>query len=501
MALKLKPTLEEVQQIIHSGQGNTIPIYAEFEADFLTPVSAYLKVADRCDYSFLLESVAGGENIGRYSFIGSDPYKLLRVGPNEAIQGDPLSAVEKELAPIKYVKIPGLPSFTGGAVGYISFDCFQYFEPSIKGDLPDSIGIPDAIFMLCDTLVIFDRVRNIALVVSHFRSDATDVDAIKREYNKAAEEIECTMSLLNDPHVPSVPQPPVQLGQKAESNVGKEGYEGFVTQLKHHIKEGDIFQAVPSQRLSRPTSLHPFNVYRHLRSLNPSPYMFYVNMKDFTVVGASPEMLTKVQDRVAYTHPIAGTRKRGKDAAEDEALARDLLSDPKERAEHVMLVDLGRNDINRVCKPESVTVDKLMQIEYYSHVMHIVSNVSGTLRDDKTPFDAFRAIFPAGTVSGAPKIRAVELIRGLEKQKRGIYAGSVGHFDYSGDLDTCIAIRTMVFKDGVAYLQAGGGIVYDSVEEDEYIETMNKMGSNLATIEQCEQKVWEQQQQQQQQDQ
>ncbi|KAG0175126.1 hypothetical protein DFQ28_005038 [Apophysomyces sp. BC1034] len=494
MTLKLKPTLEEVQAMVASGQGNTIPIYAEVEADYLTPVSAYLKVADKCDYSFLFESVAGGENIGRYSFIGADPYKLIKIGPNEAIQGDPLLAVEKELAPVRYVKVPGLPSFTGGAVGYIGFDCYQYFEPSIKGELKDPLEIPDAIFMLCDTLVIFDRVRQIVNIVSHFRSDVTDPEAVRKEYMKAADEIECTYTLLNEPHIPSIPQPPIVLGNQHTSNVGKDGYMNFVSTLKHHIKEGDIFQTVPSQRLARPTSLHPFNVYRHLRSLNPSPYMFHVNLKDFVIVGASPEMLTKVQDRVAYTHPIAGTRKRGKTMQEDHELAQDLLQDPKERAEHVMLVDLGRNDINRVCKPESVKVDKLMQIEYYSHVMHIVSNVSGELRDDKTPFDAFRAIFPAGTVSGAPKIRAVELIRKLEKEKRGVYAGSVGHFDYSGDLDTCIAIRTMMFKDGVAYLQAGGGIVYDSVEEEEYQETMNKMGSNLATIEQCEKKIWEQQQ-------
>lgn len=385
-------------------------------------------------------------------------------------------------------------STLGGAVGYVGFDCYQYFEPSIKTEVSDPIGIPDAIFMMCDTLVVFDRVRQVVNVVSHFRSDATDPKEIEREYTKAAEEIETTLSLLTEDRIPSVPQGPVTLGKEAVSNVGEAGYKGFVTQLKHHIKEGDIFQAVPSQRLARPTDLHPFNVYRHLRSLNPSPYMFYMNLKDFTVVGASPEMLTKVQDGVAFTHPIAGTRKRGKTPEEDKALADDLLKDPKERAEHVMLVDLGRNDINRVCKPETVKVDKLMEIEYYSHVMHIVSNVSGKLRDDKTPFDAFRAIFPAGTVSGAPKIRAVELIRGLEKEKRGIYAGVVGHFDYSGDLDTCIAIRTMLFKDGVAYLQAGGGIVYDSVEEDEYQETMNKMGSNLATIDQCERKIYEQQQ-------
>lgn len=309
-------------------------------------------------------------------------------------------------------------------MGYVGFDCFEYFEPSAADpSLGDPMGIPDAVFMMCDTLVVFDRVRHVANVVSHFRSDATDAETIRKVYNKAAEEIEATLSLLNEPVIPSVPQPPIVLDQKAESNVGKDGYEGFVSKLKEHIKEGDIFQAVPSQRLARPTSLHPFNVYRHLRSLNPSPYMFYVNLKGLTIVGASPEMLTKVQDRVAFTHPIAGTRKRGKTSAEDDALARDLISDPKERAEHVMLVDLGRNDINRVSKPESVRVDKLMEIERYSHVMHIVSNVSGKLRDDKTPFDAFRAVFPAGTVSGAPKIKAVKLIRSLEKQKRGVYAG------------------------------------------------------------------------------
>lgn len=313
----------------------------------------------------------------------------------------------------------------GGAVGYIGFECFQHFEPTLKRDLDDPIGIPEAIFVLCDTLVVFDRVRQIVNVVSHFRSDVTAPEDIEREYMKAAEEIECTLTLLNDPHTPSVPQPPVVLGNEAVSNVGKDGYEGFVTKLKHHIVEGDIFQAVPSQRLARPTSLHPFNVYRHLRSINPSPYMFYVNLDDFQIVGASPEMLTKVENRTVYTHPIAGTRKRGKTAQEDKALAEDLLSDVKERAEHVMLVDLGRNDCNRVCKPESVQVDKLMEIEMYSHVMHIVSNVSGKLRDEMTSYDAFRAIFPAGTVSGAPKIRAVDLIMGLEKEKRGVYAGYV----------------------------------------------------------------------------
>ncbi|KAI9268707.1 anthranilate synthase component I [Sporodiniella umbellata] len=495
MSLRLKPTLEEVKAIIANDEGNTIPIYAELEADFLTPVSAYLKVADRCEYSFLFESVEGGEHIGRYSFIGADPYKLIKTGTSEEHQGDPLIPIQKELDNVRYVQIPNLPSFTGGAVGYVGFDCFQYFEPSLKGELKDPLGIPDAIFMMCDTIVVFDRVRHVVKVVSHFRSDTKDVKEIEKEYRKAAEEVETTLCLLNDNHIPDVPQKKITtLNEKAISNVGEDGYKSFVSQLKHHIKEGDIFQAVPSQRLSRRTDLHPFNVYRHLRSLNPSPYMFYMNLKDFTLVGASPEMLTKVENRKAFTHPIAGTRKRGETPKEDKALAENLLADAKEIAEHVMLVDLGRNDINRICKPETVKVDKLMQIEYYSHVMHIVSNVSGELRDDQTPYDAFRAIFPAGTVSGAPKIRAVELIRGLEKEKRGVYAGSVGHFDYSGGMDTCIAIRTMLFKDDIAYLQAGGGIVYDSVEQDEYQETMNKMGSNLATLEQCEKKIYERQQ-------
>lgn len=317
---------------------------------------------------------------------------------------------------------PSVP-LSGGAIGYITFDCYQYFEPRTARELADPLGIPDAIFLFCDTIVVMDRLRQVVNVVSHYRSESTSAADIESEYNKAAEEIEVIVSILNSEHTPQVPQGPIVLGGEPISNVGKEGYEGFVTKLKHHIKEGDIFQAVPSQRLARPTTVHPFNIYRYLRQLNPSPYMFYLDLKDFTVVGASPEMLVKVEDRIVYTHPIAGTRRRGKTPAEDDALAKELLENPKERAEHIMLVDLGRNDVNRVCKPETVAVDKLMTIERYSHVMHIVSNVSGRLRDDQTPYDAFRSIFPAGTVSGAPKIKAVELINDLEKEKRGIYAG------------------------------------------------------------------------------
>ncbi|KAL1915721.1 uncharacterized protein VTP21DRAFT_6480 [Calcarisporiella thermophila] len=494
MPYPISPSLEEIQRIITNNEGNTVPVYAEIPADMLTPVSAYLRVADGNRYSFLLESVTGGERIGRYSFIGAGPYKILKTGENEEICGDPLLALEKEMSQFRFVKIPGLPSFTGGAIGYISYDCIHYFEPRTARELKDPFGIPDSMFMFCDTVIVFDRIYQVIKVVSHYRGEAEEPSAIESKYNKVVEEINRVIRLLESEHTPQIKQEPIILGNEAVSNIGKEGYESHVSKLKYYISEGEIFQTVPSQRLTRPTTLHPFNVYRHLRSINPSPYMFYLDLGDFVVVGASPEMLVKVEDRIVYTHPIAGTRKRGKDAQEDEELEKDLLSDPKERAEHIMLVDLGRNDVNRVCKPDSVKVDSLMHIERYSHVMHIVSNVSGELRPEKTIFDAFRSIFPAGTVSGAPKVRAMEIIGELEQEKRGIYAGSVGHFDYSGCTDTCIAIRTMLFKDGNVYLQAGGGIVADSVEHDEYEETVNKLGSNLAAIAQCEQKIWNEQQ-------
>ncbi|KAF9968627.1 hypothetical protein BGZ70_001363 [Mortierella alpina] len=447
--ITIKPTLDEVKAFVEADAGNTIPIFAEIPADMLTPVMAYLRVADKCDYSFLLESIAGGEKIGRYSFIGSDPYKVLKTGPEEALQGDPLTILEKELQNIRYVKVPGIQDFTGGAIGYIGYDNVQYFEPRTKrDDLQDPIGLPDSVFLFCDTIVIFDHLYQKIQVVTHYRSNVTDPVEVENQYMKALEEIQITVDLLNNEITPKIPQPPIVLGQEPVSNVGKDGYEGFVTTLKKHIKLGDIIQA----------------------------------------------MLVKVQDRVVFTHPIAGTRKRGATPEKDIALGEELLADPKERAEHIMLVDLGRNDVNRVCKPETVKVDSLMHLERYSHVMHIVSNVSGTLREDKTPFDAFRSIFPAGTTSGAPKVRAMELISDLEKTKRGVYAGAVGHFDYSGGFDTCIALRTMVIKDGVAYLQAGGGIVHDSVEEDEFQETINKLGSNLTTLRTCEEYHYRKQQ-------
>jgi anthranilate synthase component 1 len=289
------------------------------------------------------------------------------------------------------------------------------------------------------------------------------------------------------PVTPDVLQPPIELGHEAVSNVGKAGYEGFVSKLKEHIVAGDIIQAVPSQRLSKRSTLHPFNAYRHLRQVNPSPYMFYLDCGDMQIVGASPETLCKVEKNKVYNHAIAGTTKRGKTIEEDEQLGAALLNSEKDRAEHIMLVDLARNDVNRVCKPETVKVDQLMKLEKFSHVIHITSQVSGVLRDGLTRFDAFRSIFPAGTVSGAPKIKAIELVGSLERERRGIYAGAVGRFDFASDeMDMAIAIRTMLFKNQTVFFQAGGGIVFDSVEEDEYTETVNKLGGNVRAVKEAE---------------
>ena len=341
-------------------------------------------------------------------------------------------------------------------------------------------------FMMFETIAIFDHLHQNIKVVTHMRFDNVDtiVEAIAADYERLSlllkEMVRCleedpvnlpTMQAVNGSFVPS-----------EESNTGQDGYEAMVKRLKEHIVDGDIIQAVPSQRIKRATTTHPFHVYRKLRGLNPSPYMFYMDVGDFQIVGASPEMLCKVEKGHVITHPIAGTRKRGKTAKEDDAIAAELMADVKERSEHIMLVDLGRNDVNRVCDPKTVKVDSLMHIERYRHVMHIVSHVSGDLRPDQTPFDAFRSIFPAGTVSGAPKVRAIQLVSECEQEKRGVYAGAVGYFSFSGDIDTAIAIRTILFKDGHAYLQAGAGIVYDSDPTMEYQETLSKLRSNMVAI-------------------
>lgn len=404
-------------------------------------------------------------------------------------------ALEKELGSVRYVEVPGLPRgmATGGAFGYISYDCVQYFEPRTACQLKDPIGVPESIFMLCETVVVFDNLYKQIKIITHIKIPpaTTEIDnsgssVLAGLYEDAAKNIGGTIKTLFADSIPFPKQAPIALGNEFSSNTGEEGYKKMVVGLKEHITKGDIIQAVPAQRITRPTTLHPFNAYRYLRTLNPAPYMFYFEFGDFQVVGASPEMLARVVKGQVYNHPIAGTRKRGKTPEEDDQLAEELLADEKERAEHVMLVDLGRNDLNRVCKPDSVKADKLMKVERFSHVMHIVSNLSGELREGMTGFDAFRSILPAGTLSGAPKVRAVQLIYEAEKEKRGIYGGALGHFNFSGDMDTCIGIRTMVFKDGNAYIQAGAGIVHDSVPVSEWQETMSKAMSNLMTIEEAE---------------
>lgn len=381
---------------------------------------------------------------------------------------------------------------TGGAIGYVGYDCARYFEPTIARPLKDVLGIPESLFMLFDTIVAFDHFFQIIKVITYI--PITDGGAsLKEAYLKGQRTIQEVIDIIIHTDVPLPQQGPISQNQEYNSNIGQAGYESHVTKLKEHIKVGDIFQAVPSQRLARPTSLHPFNLFRRLRSVNPSPYMFFVDCGDFQLVGASPELLVKNEKGRIITHPIAGTVKRGTTSEEDKALAAELRASSKDRAEHVMLVDLARNDVNRVCNPTTTQVDRLMVVEKFSHVQHLVSQVSGVLRPDKTRFDAFRSIFPAGTVSGAPKVRAMQLIGELEGEKRGVYAGAVGYFGYDrssqdgsdeiiGDMDTCIALRTMVLKDGVAYLQAGGGIVLDSDEYDEYVETLNKLGANIACI-------------------
>lgn len=389
-------------------------------------------------------------------------------------------------------------------MGYIAYDCVQYFEPrTARKGVKDPLNIPESVFMYCDTVIVFDHIFQTIKIVSHIflpdpsaDTDSSDLpNTIAKLYEQAAEKIHKLRDVVFQEATPLPTQSRITESHEAVSNVGKTGYEKFVTELRKHIVQGDIIQAVPSQRLSRKTLLHPFNVYRHLRSINPSPYMFYVETGDVQLVGASPETLCKIEENKVAVHAIAGTVKRGKTPKEDEENADQLVNSTKDRAEHVMLVDLARNDISRVCDPQTTQVETFMRVEKFSHVIHLTSRITGMLRKGKSRFDALRSIFPAGTVSGAPKIRAIELVGDLEKEKRGVYAGAVGHIDFaSTEMDVCIAIRTMTFKrdetcssdERIAYLQAGGGIVYDSVEEEEYIETINKLGANLRCLDQAE---------------
>ena len=470
------PTLDEVRRL--KQHGNLVPVYHEIMADLETPVSAYLKIA-RGNHAFLLESVEGGEHIARYSFIGTEPSLILKAGDKGPV--DPLLLIEKEFSKFRLVPIAGLPRFHGGMVGYLGYEVAGYFERLPSPD-HDPLGLPEFMLMLADTLLVFDHLTHKIKIVSHVHLD----DDVDTAYRQATHKIDRLVHRLRRP-VPSEASPAIPSPQSpVSSNLSQAEFESRVSQAKDYIYAGDVIQVVLSLRLAKPTSARPFAIYRALRSLNPSPYMYYLHLGDFHIIGASPELLVRVEDGMVSNHPIAGTRPRGKSAAQDSALEEELRNDEKERAEHIMLVDLGRNDIGRVSQPGTVKVTQLMDVERYSHVMHLVSHVQGKLSPGLSQFDALRAGFPAGTVSGAPKIRAMEIIAELEPDKRGPYAGAVGYFDFSGNLDTAIAIRTIVITNGIAYIQAGAGIVADSIPEREYQECLSKAQALLTAIEQTE---------------
>ncbi|CAN5202337.1 anthranilate synthase component I [soil metagenome] len=476
-----------------------VPVYRRLVGDTLTPVSAFCKLR-QSGPAFLFESVVGGERIGRYSFLGSNPIMTFEATRDqvrttqgeltrEVTHADPLRLLEEYLAAHRGPQLPGLPRFLGGAVGYAGYDTIRYVE-NLPNAPTDDRGLPDLSFAFYHLMVIFDHVEKTVIVL---RNVATPKEAklsagdLQTMYTEACCDIDETVKRLRnvddvlsfvdiDPgHVPAAGAPP-------ESNCTQTEFEDAVRKAQQYILAGDIFQVVLSQRFRRKTTAKPFDIYRALRVVSPSPFMFFVDTGTVTLIGASPEIMCRVDHGVVTNRPLAGTRKRGKTEAEDVALAEELKADPKERAEHIMLVDLARNDVGRVAEIGSVVINDLLAVERYSHVMHLSSTVTGKLRSDLTPFDALRASLPAGTLSGAPKVRAMEIIDELEPHRRGPYGGAVGYIDYAGNMDTCIALRTMVLKDGVADVQAGAGIVADSVPGDEYQETVNKAKSLLTAL-------------------
>jgi len=471
----MQPSLDEVKKL--RAGGNVIPVYKSVIADFLTPVSAFLKLEKERPYAFLLESVEGGETIARYSFLGGDPFLITRYR-----DGQPagfMQNLRSTMARFKSVKLPNLPPFTGGAVGYFGYDMVRTIE-----DIPktgrDDLGIDDAALMFYKTVLAFDHLRHQIHIISNIMVDESR-EPIEVQYNKAVDEIRQIEQILRAPlEILEVARNGKEL--VVRSNFEKKDYLNAVAAAKEYIAAGDIFQVVLSQRFEVDLPVSPFEIYRALRIVNPSPYMYFLKMPDASIVGSSPEMLVRVRNREVEYRPIAGTLPRGKDEAEDEALAEKLRDDEKERAEHLMLVDLGRNDLGRVSKYGTVRVQDIMFIERYSHVMHLVSSLKGELRDDVDRWDTLMACFPAGTVSGAPKVRAMEIIDELEPTKRGVYAGAVMYADFSNNLDSCIAIRTLVVRGNKGYIQAGGGIVADSVPENEYLETVNKSRALIRAI-------------------
>jgi len=471
------PDLEEYRK--RKSQGKLVPVYRELDAGGETPVAALSKIK-RGDYAFLLESAEGSRGASGYSFIGTEPYRVLTT--REGDKTGALDTIAAELAKHKLVEIDGLPDFCGGAVGYLGYETIRRLEELPSPD-SDPLALPESLFMLVDTFLIFDHARNKIKIVSLARSGGDDA------YNAAVEKIDELAARLRKPLAAPHPTPPRQPSggtPETVSNLTRAEFEANVAKARQYIIAGEAIQVVLSQRLSRRTVAQPLDIYKALRRINPSPYMFFLDLKGFQVIGSSPEILVRALDGRVTTRPLAGTRPRGKTPAEDKKLEKELRADEKERAEHIMLVDLGRNDIGRVSLPGTVEVSELMDVERYSHVMHLVTNVAGKLRPDLAPIDALAACFPAGTVSGAPKIRAMEVIAELEPDKRGPYAGCVGYFSFSGAMDTAITIRTIVMTSGIAHVQAGAGIVYDSVPEREYEETMNKARALLNAIEAAE---------------
>jgi anthranilate synthase component I len=489
----IQPDFREFQKL--AKQGNLIPVYEVLPADLLTPVSAYLRIAQGARYSFLLESVEGGERIARYTFAGANPEEIFRYANGACVleshervvweERDPVTFLRARMERFRPVRLPGLPPLVAGAIGYFSYDMVRLIERLPKR-LRDDIGLYDAQLMFYHGILAFDHVQHRLWIVRNVYTEGAEGGSLRARYNAAAREISRTRELLEQPAPAEQPRKPAKKRPpplRVASNFRRADYLDAVRKSKNYIRAGDIFQVVISQRFSAKTHAHPFQVYRELRALNPSPYLFYLQMNDIAVVGSSPEMLVKVQGRDVFYRPIAGTRWRGKDEAEDQRLEKEMLASEKERAEHIMLVDLGRNDLGRVCEYGSVHPERLMTVERYSHVMHLVSSLRGRLREDVDCFDALMACFPAGTVSGAPKVRAMEIIEELERTRRGIYAGGVLYLDFAGNLDSCIALRTMVIKNGVAYVQAGGGIVADSTPQGEYDESVNKSKALLAALE------------------
>ncbi len=488
----LKPDYKTFNKLVQ--KGNVIPVYREIIADLETPVSTFIKLASKEKYSYLLESVEGGERWGRYSFISWAPKIIFRSkggsfsasapGQKELWKktSDPMQELKNIMAAFKPVEIDGLPRFWGGAVGYVSYDMVRFFE-NLPDKPKDTLELPDSIFLITDRLVIFDHLNHtLKIVICVNPKDSKDR---KKAYTRAEKEIDSIVSKL---------KLPLQLKKmsgrkthgKIESNMTPAEYCKKVEKTKEYIRAGDIVQGVISQRFSRKTNVPAFDIYRNLRLINPSPYMYYLQMDDFEIVGTSPEILVRKEDLSAETRPIAGTIKRGKDASEDASLEKTLLADEKERAEHVMLVDLGRNDLARVCESASVAVPQFMIIEKYSHLMHIVSSVTGKLKPGLDSFALFKACFPAGTVSGAPKVRAMQIIDELEPTARGPYAGAIGYFSYSGNMDMAITIRTIILKDKTAYVQAGAGLVADSVPKREHAESKNKAQALFTAIDKAE---------------